>query len=163
MSETLNLEILEKLGKLTHEIRKEVSKMPKSGMKISEIIDYVEKKIFAEGYLPAFPCTVCVNDVAAHYTVFDDDYELKKGDVIKIDFGISEDGFITDNAVTIEVEDNKYEKLMKANLDGLNAIMEKVEVGVSMSELGATVDAVAKKSCDRAIRAISDAQKRLAG
>jgi len=140
----LNLEILEKLGKLTREIRKEVSVMPKVGMDITQIIDYVENKIFDNGYLPAFPCTVSVNEVAAHYTVFDEGLILNKGDLIKIDFGISQDGFITDNAVTIEVEDNKHEKLMKANLEGLNAIMENVQLGTTMSQMGEIVHKVAK-------------------
>lgn len=143
--EKLDIEILEKLGKLTREIRKEVSTMPKPGMDITEIIDYVEKRIFDAGYLPAFPCTVSVNDVAAHYTVFDEGYILKKGDLIKIDFGISENGFITDNAITIEIEDNKYEDLMKANFEGLNEVMEKVQIGMSMAELGKIVHDVAKK------------------
>ncbi len=142
----LDLEILSKLGKLTRVIRKEVSQQVKVGLDITDIINYVEKKIFDNGYLPAFPCTVCVNDMAAHYTVFDEGYKLQKGDVIKIDFGISEKGFITDNATTVEVEDNKYEKLMKANLEGLNAVMDKVELGVTMSELGETVDKIAKEN-----------------
>lgn len=139
----LNLEILEELGKFTKQLRKEVSKMPKIGLDITQIIDFIEKSIFEKGYLPAFPCTVSVNDIAAHYTVFDEGYILKKGDVIKIDFGLSQDGYITDNAVTVEVEDNKYGKLMQANLEGLNAVMEKVDYGVSMSELGEIVDKIA--------------------
>lgn len=142
----LNLEILEKLGKLTKEIRKEVHEMTKEGMDITEIIDYVETKIFSKGYLPAFPCTVSVNDVAAHYTVFDEGYELKKGDLIKVDFGISEDGFITDNATTIEIGTNKYQKLMNANFDALNEVMEKAQIGVSMGELGKVVHDVATKN-----------------
>lgn len=141
----LNLEILEKLGKLTREIRKETSAMAKVGVDITEIIDYVENKIFSKGYLPAFPCTISVNEVAAHYTVFDEGYILKKGDLIKIDFGISESGFITDNATTVEIGTDKYKDLMSANLEGLNAIMEKIQVGITMSELGKTVHEVAKK------------------
>jgi len=145
VEEQLNLEILETLGKLTRKTRKEVVKIPKEGVKISKIINFVEEIIFSKGYLPAFPCTVCVNDVAAHYTIFEEDYILKKGDVIKIDFGISHNGFITDNAVTVEIEDNKYKRQMDANLEGLNATMEKAEIGVEMSKLGKTVNDVAKK------------------
>lgn len=145
MTNKLNLEILEKLGKLTREIRKEVSTMPKVGMDITEIITYVEKRIFSSGYLPAFPCTISVNDVAAHYTVFDEGYVLKKGDLIKIDFGISENGFCTDNAITVELETNKYEDLMKANKEALDLVMEKAKLGVSIGELGRTVHSVAEK------------------
>ena len=68
----LNVEILKKLGALTKKIRSEVSEIPKVGVDITEIINYVEKRIFDEGYIPAFPCTVSVNEIAAHYTVFDE-------------------------------------------------------------------------------------------
>ncbi len=154
----LDLEILEKLGKLTRELRKKVSSMPKEGMDITELIDFIENRIFEEGYLPAFPCTVSVNEMAAHYTIFDEGYILKKGDLIKIDFGISENGFITDNAVTVEIGTNKYEKLMKANLEGLNAVMEKAQLGVSMSELGKTVHDVAVKNGFETIQNLSGHQ-----
>ena len=145
MSE-LDLATLEKLGAMTREIRKEVSLMPIKGMEITELVDFVEKKIFDAGYLPAFPCTVSVNDVAAHYTVFDEgEHILAKGDLIKIDFGISENGFITDNAVCLEIETDKYKDLMAANLEGLNAVMDLIKVGTTMEELGECVNDVAKK------------------
>jgi len=158
MEEKLDIELLKILGKLTHEIRVEVSKMPKIGMGISKIINFVEDKIFERGYLPAFPCTVSINEMAAHYTVFDEDIILKKGDLIKIDFGISHNGFITDNAVSVEVEDNKYEKLMRANLDGLNAVMEKIELGTSMGEVGKIVNDVAIKNGFKTIHNLSGHQ-----
>lgn len=154
----LNLEILESLGKLTHQIRKEVVKIPKVGVDITVIIDYIEKKIFDNGYLPAFPATVSVNDIAAHYTVFDEGYILKKGDLIKIDFGISHNGFITDNAVSVEVESNEHEALLKANLAGLNAAMKKAELGVSMSDIGKVVDLEAEKAGFNTIHNLSGHQ-----
>lgn len=156
--EKLNLEILESLGKLTHQIRKEVVKIPKVGVDITVIIDYIEKKIFDNGYLPAFPATVSVNDIAAHYTVFDEGYILKKGDLIKIDFGISHNGFITDNAVSVEVESNEHEALLKANLAGLNAAMKKAELGVSMSDIGKVVDLEAEKAGFNTIHNLSGHQ-----
>ncbi len=156
--EKLDLELLKKLGKFTHLLRTEVYEMPKKGMKISEIIDYVEKRIFSNGYLPAFPCTVCVNDMAAHYTIFDEDYELKESDVIKIDFGVSYDGFITDNAFTIEIGTNKYKDLMDANLEGLNRIMDFVNIGVKMEDIGEIVDSIAKKKGYNTIHNLSGHQ-----
>jgi methionyl aminopeptidase len=152
MSEELNLDILKKLGAMTHELRKEVSKMPKVGMDITVLIDFIEKKIFDAGYLPAFPCTVSVNEIAAHYTVFDEDeHILAKGDLIKIDFGISEDGFITDNAVTVEIESNEHAEMMAVNLEGLNAVMELIKPGVKMEELGECVDRIARANGFRTI------------
>ena len=139
MEETLDIEILKKLGKLTREIRKEVSKIPKEGVDITEIIDYVEKRIFDEGYLPAFPCTVSINEVAAHYTVFDEGYILKNGDLIKIDFGISENGFCTDNAFTVEIGTQKYKDLMETNKKALDKAMEMINYGVKMGDIGTQI------------------------
>lgn len=143
--EKFDVIILEKLGKLTVQIRKEVKNLVKVGVSITTLIDFVEKRIFDEGYLPAFPCTISINDIAAHYTVFDEDYVLKKGDVIKIDFGISFQGFITDNAFTIEVEDTKYKKLLDANMKGLNAAIEQINLNVPISKVGDVVNEIAKK------------------
>ena len=154
----LDVSILEKLGKLTREIRKEVSTMPKVGMDITEIIDFIEKKIFSHGYLPSFPAMVSVNDMAAHYTVYDKGYVLQKGDVIKIDFGISQDGFMTDNAFTVEIETNKHEKLIQTAKDCLDAAMDVVNVGVSMNDIGEAVNNTAKKNGFNTIHNLSGHQ-----
>ncbi|MCA9486969.1 type II methionyl aminopeptidase [Candidatus Woesearchaeota archaeon] len=143
--EELDIELLKEMGALTRQIRKEASKLIVEGATDRQIIDYVEKKIFDLGYMPAFPCTVAVNDMAAHLTVFDREYTFKKGDLVKLDFGISKNGFCTDNATTIEIGTNTYETLRKANFEGLNAAFESIGEGVSMSKVGAAVDAVAQK------------------
>jgi len=75
-----DMDILNELGKFTKALRKEAILMIKEEASSLEIINYVEKKMFSNGYLPAFPCTICVNDMAAHLTVFDEDYILKKGE-----------------------------------------------------------------------------------
>lgn len=138
-------EKLFEIGEITKKIREEVIEFAKQGIKFSEIVEFVEDKIFDLGFLPAFPCTVCVNDIAAHYTYFDEDFELKKGDVVKIDFGICHNDIITDNAVTVEIETFVYKDLIKANLDALNSVLENIKVGTSMSEIGEIVYDVAKK------------------
>lgn len=140
-----NIDILNKLGKFTNQLKIEVSKLPKEGIDITQIIDYVEDKIFQAGYLPAFPCTISINDVAAHYTVYDEGYILKKSDLIKIDFGLSFEGYITDTALTVEIGTKKYEKLMQANLEALNKAIEIIQIGTTMSEIGKQVNIIATK------------------
>lgn len=140
-----DMAILNELGKFTKSLRKEVIPMVKAGVSSLELINYVEKKIVSNGYFPAFPCTICVNDMAAHFTVFDEDYVLKTGDVVKVDFGVSKNGFITDNAFTVEIDTDKYEKLLSANLNGLHAAMNIVEIGVKLSEIGKAVNIEAQK------------------
>lgn len=140
-----DMKILNELGALTREIRKEVSLKIDVGVDIKDLIDYIEKKIFLTGNFPSFPAMVSVNDMAAHYTVYDVGYNLKKGDVIKVDFGISRDGFITDNAFTVEVGSNEHQDLIEAAKACLDAAMDRVEIGCSMHDIGTVIYDVAKQ------------------
>ncbi len=144
--EPQNMEILMMLGKYTREIRADVSKIIKVGQDITEIIDFIENKIFEKGYLPSFPAMVSINDMAAHYTVYDEGYILKNGDVIKVDFGVSSEGFITDNAFTVEIGTNKHSKLIETAKACLDAAMEKVDFQVTMSDIGKVVNNIAKEA-----------------
>lgn len=140
----LDINILKEIGKFTHNLRRKISTIPKTGSSMTELIDFVESEIFKAGYMPAFPCGVSINEIAAHYTVFDEDIVFKKGDVLKIDFGVAHEGYLTDNAITIEIEDNKYEKMLQANLEALNKAVELIEVGTTMSSIGKAVNEIAK-------------------
>lgn len=141
----LNREILEKLGSFTKLLRKEVSLKISSGVDITELIDFIEIRIFEAGYLPSFPAMVSVNDMAAHYTIFDEGYILQKGDVIKVDFGVSFQGYITDNAFTVEVESNEHEDLISCARACLEAAVERAEIGATMNDIGFVVYEVAKQ------------------
>ena len=139
------MNILNELGALTREIRKEVSLKIGVGVDIKELIDYIEKKIFSTGNFPSFPAMVSVNDMAAHYTVFDEGYILQKGDVIKVDFGISRNGFLTDNAFTVEVGSNNHQKLIECAKACLDAAMDRVEIDCTMHDIGTVIYDVAKQ------------------
>lgn len=143
--EEMNFEALKDLGKFTNELRQKAMKIPKPGINILEIIEFIEESIFEKGYLPAFPCTVCINEEAAHSTIFDEEIILKKGDVIKVDFGVSDKGIITDNAFTLEIETNFYEKLLTANKEALDAALEVAKIGCEISKIGSVVHKTAKK------------------
>ena len=156
--EKLDLGILTEIGKFTRNIKEEVKKIPKEGTMISEIILFIENSIFKKGYMPAFPATVCINEVAAHYTYFDEDIELKKGDLIKIDFGICHKGFITDNAFTIEITTDKYKLLMQKNLEALNKVLDKIQVGATLDEIGKIVYDTAKENGFNTIHNLSGHQ-----
>ena len=158
MEGELDIEVLERLGSFTKSIRSRVADIPKEGVNISEIINFIEKEIFDNGYLPAFPATVSLNEVAAHYTIFEEGYVLKKGDLIKIDFGVLSNGFITDNAFTMEIGSNNHDDLLKANFEGLNKALEIANVGCSVTDIGKSVDLIAKKNGFNTIHNLSGHQ-----
>ncbi|MFW5705020.1 MAG: type II methionyl aminopeptidase [Nanoarchaeota archaeon] len=154
----LELEILKKLGTFTSDLRDEVKSIIKEGISALEIVEFMENKIFDAGYLPAFPATVCINNQAAHFTIFDEEIILKKGDVVKVDFGVSKDGNITDNAFTIEIGTNKYKTLLESNEKALNEELEAIQSGIEVSKIGAIADKIAKDAGFNTIHNLSGHQ-----
>ena len=142
----LDKETLEMLGKETRELRSKVSKKITQGVDIKELINFIEQEIFSKGFLPSFPAMVSINEMAAHYTVFDEGYVLQKGDVIKVDFGISKNGFITDNAFTVEVDSNSHQKLLETAKACLDGAVERIDTQATMSDVGEVVHSIAKKN-----------------
>lgn len=69
-----------------------------------DVVEAVEAYIHDQGFNMAFPCTVSLNECAAHYTPdHNDGREFVRGDLVKIDCGAEQDGALSDNAITVEV------------------------------------------------------------
>ncbi len=156
--EKLDIELLLKLGKFTYDLRQGVMVLLKEGVLYSQVIDYLEKSVFDNGYLPAFPATVCVNDVTAHFTVFDENFAFKNQDVVKVDFGVSYDGYVTDNAFTCEIGSNKYDKLLKANKDALYSVLKFAKTDIAVKEIGKIVNDIAEQNGFKTIHNLSGHQ-----
>ncbi len=148
MDKKLDLEILEEIGKFTNKLRNETYKkfLQEEYSSISQVVEEIEGKIFRARYIPAFPCAVSINEVAAHNTFFDEDYFFKKRDIIKVDFGVSKDGFCTDCAFTVEYKSEEQKKLIEANKEALEKQLKLVDYGVSMSELGDVAETIASQA-----------------
>ena len=80
------------------------------GKTFHEIIESAERFIHRHGGKPAFPATIAVNDMAAHFTTTHliagvdgrENYNvLSKGDLVNIDFGVHIQGHIGDYALTM--------------------------------------------------------------
>ncbi|MFT4244275.1 MAG: M24 family metallopeptidase [Candidatus Woesearchaeota archaeon] len=145
---------LQDVNQFTAKLHKKSEGLITEGVKASKIINSIEKEMFSNGYLPSFPAMLAINEIAAHWTHFEeDDFVLKRGDVVCVDFGASKDGYIADMAYTIVVggssgDNNRDEKilnLLEANKQALNSAIEVSNVGVSMSEIGRSVYETAQK------------------
>lgn len=55
-------------GKIAREVRKEIKKTVREGMRIIDICEKVEGLTREKGGKPAFPCNVSINEITAHYT-----------------------------------------------------------------------------------------------
>ena len=99
----------DKAGKIASKVRKQAAKKATAGMKVVDLVDWIENEIRKTGAGLSFPCNVSINEIAAHYTSPpSDDTLLCEGDIVKIDLGAEVDGYISDTAVTVIIEgDNK--------------------------------------------------------
>ena len=63
------------------------------------VTEKIEKYVFDNGGRLAFPTNLAVNNVGAHWTPSSKTTDkFKKGDQVKLDFGVHIDGYIGDNA-----------------------------------------------------------------
>lgn len=130
-----------KAGKIAHEVLQYGKKIAKPGIKILEIADAIEAKIFEMGAKPAFPTNISLNHVAAHYAPSKNDERVfKEGDLMKIDVGVHVNGAIGDTALTI----GSNKELIRASEDALNAAISLIRPGVELREIGSKIDEVAK-------------------
>lgn len=121
--------------------------MLEPGVKVRTVADSVEEKIRELGAEPAFPACLSLNEVAAHYAPPPgDETELKEGDVVKLDCGAHVDGYIGDNAVTVEVGDTgRYDKLLEAARAALTVGVSIIGPNVNLSTVGAAIEETVKE------------------
>lgn len=132
------LEKYKKAGRIVAEIRKEVEKGMKPGMKILDLADRIEGLIHKKGAKPAFPVNISINEIAAHYTPsHGDTREIGEGDLVKIDIGAHINGYIGDMAFTYC---SKPSHLIKASERVLNDAIKVIKPGVTVGEIGEAIE-----------------------
>ncbi|QIW24297.1 type II methionyl aminopeptidase [Sulfolobus sp. S-194] len=142
--EESSLELLRKAGKIAAKARDYGAKLIKPGAKVYDICETVEKIIIEEGAKPAFPCNLSINSEAAHYSpLINDEKTIPEGAVVKLDIGAHIDGYITDTAVTV-VLDEKFQKLAEAARDALNAAISNFKPGTDLGEIGKNIEKIIK-------------------
>ena len=123
-------------GNILKIVKEESKKLVISGYKVIDLVEFIEKKVIEMGGLPAFPCNVSINSIAAHYTPnLHTDLTLKSGDYVKVDIGCHIEGCIADTAYTVKVDEND-DDLIKATQEALNNAIAAVEPGVKTNYIG---------------------------
>lgn len=135
-------ELLLKAGKIAAIALKEGTTLIKPGAKLLDICEYVEKRIQELGGKPAFPCNISINQIAAHYSPYiDDNLTVPEGAVVKLDMGAQIDGYLSDTAITV-ILDDKYQKLAEASRDALNAAIQNFRAGINVGEIGKVIEKI---------------------
>ncbi len=130
-------------GEIARKAREYGKTLVKEGVKYIDIAEKIENKIIELGGKPAFPVDVSVNHIAAHDSpLYNDKRIIKKGDLVKLDLGVHINGKVTDTACTVEVETNKYKRLIESAEEALKKAIEICEHGVKLREIGGVIQKV---------------------
>jgi methionyl aminopeptidase len=127
-----------KAGKVARQCLDYGASMIKKGVKLIDVCDKVEEKIYSMDAIPAFPAQISMNQTAAHYCPGPDDDTTFDDQVCCIDIGVCYNGAIGDNACTVDLS-GKYGELVKASKEALKAASEKLRVGVTLGEIGKAI------------------------
>jgi methionyl aminopeptidase len=116
------------------------------GARLVDVTGAVEDYIRKQGLGQAFPCTLSIDSLAAHYTpTHDDPTVLKEGQVVKIDCGAELNGALSDNALTVEVGGaGKYARLIECSEACLKEAISIIGPNVDLGTVGAAVEMTAK-------------------
>ncbi len=126
-------------GKIAAEIKKWIRPQIKKGTLLLEIAEKIEDKIIDLSGKPAFPTNLSINEIAAHYTPAYND-ETKAHGLLKVDFGVSIDGWVADTAFSIDLEDSdENKKLIESSERALKKAEETISKGITTSEIGKVI------------------------
>jgi len=114
-------------------------------VKIYDLCQAIENFIVKAGARNAFPCNICVNEVAAHYTPFPEDEEyIPNYGIVKIDVGAHINGYIADAAISIPLSE-EFKDIVDVNREILSNVIDNFRPGVKLGEIGGLIYKLAKK------------------
>ncbi len=125
-----------KAGKIAKEVREWIKPQIKKDISLLEIAEKIENKIIELGGKPSFPCNLSINEIAAHYTPSHDDESTAHG-LLKVDFGAHVDGWCSDQAFSVDLENSEEnKKLIEASKKALDSAIETAKKDIKVSEIG---------------------------
>ncbi|MCD4740359.1 type II methionyl aminopeptidase [archaeon] len=132
-------------GKISYSALQTGAKKIKKGARLLDVTKAVEKKIKDLGGEMAFPVNISQNERAAHYTCPAGDETVFGLDLVKLDVGAHIDGYIGDNALTVDIS-GKNTKLVKASEDALKNAVNAIAPGVKNIEIGTIIQETIEKA-----------------
>lgn len=136
-----DLDKLRESGRISATAREHGKSLIQPGAKLRAITDEVEEMILDMGGKPAFPAQLSRNNIAAHYcSPPTDETEVQPGDIIKLDLGTHVDGYVTDNAVTVDLKGGPKSALVAASSMALENAIAVMGPGASITEIGAQIE-----------------------
>lgn len=115
-----------------------------SGASIREVCDEIENVVMNFGCKPAFPCNICINEVAAHYTADENTKAVIPDNcIVKVDVGAHYNGYIADAAVTLNIS-SEFEDLIKAVREAIDMVSNEIDVNIPIVKLSTIIEKTIK-------------------
>jgi methionyl aminopeptidase len=131
-----------KAGKIASQVKEYAKSFIKINMPLLEIAEKIENKIAELGGKAAFPTNLSINEITAHYTPSHND-ENKAHGLLKVDLGVQINGWLADTAFSLDLENNTENKrLIEASEKALKNAIQKIKIGISLGEIGKTIQAI---------------------
>lgn len=126
-------------GRITREVRAVVRDAVRPGVGFLEICDLVKKEVEGRRGRLAFPTGIGVNQVTAHFAPQDGDASVfHETDLVKVDFGVHIDGYVTDTSVSVTLNP-EYNLLLEATERALEVAISTVRKDPRIGEIGREV------------------------
>lgn len=123
-------------GKLGTETLAYAKNIVKQDMPLLELAEKIEAFVENRGAKFAFPINLSKNEISAHFSPSYDDKEKAEG-ILKIDLGISIDGYISDLSCSIDLTPEKqYKKLIEASEKALDEAIKLIKPGQELGKIG---------------------------
>ena len=134
---------MRKAGKLARNALNYGKTLIQQNSSMLDVTNKIEQFVIDNHGELAFPTNLAVNNVGAHWTPSSKSKEVfENGDLVKLDVGVHIDGYIGDNALTVEIGTSKHTKMIEASREALNAAIEVAAPGVNTGMIGYAVQDV---------------------
>lgn len=141
------IEAMAAAGRIQARCLQMLHKKARPGVTTKELDEAAEKFIRSQGAVPSFlgyrgfPGSICtsVNSMVVHG--IPGPYELRRGDVLSIDVGVTHEGWVADAAITIPIGETppEAEPLLTATREALFEATEQVRPGNHLSDISHAV------------------------
>jgi methionyl aminopeptidase len=125
-----------KSGEIAKQVKEFAKSLIKPGVKLIDVANKIDAKIFELGGIPAFPVNLSLNEIAAHYTPESNDETIAEG-ILKVDIGVSIDGYIADTAFSVDLtKNNEFKDMITLNEKILENVTGIIHPKVKVNEVG---------------------------
>jgi len=126
-------------GNIVKEVKPLVATAVKPGARFLEVCDLVKEEVEKRGGRLAFPTGIGVNEVTAHYAPQEgDESAFAEEDLVKVDFGVHIDGYVTDTSVTVTLNP-EFDLLLEAAHRALDAAIAMARKEWRTGEIGRVI------------------------